>query len=138
MKSEKKTLGISKLIWPPWYFKYIRHEREEESTSIYSKTSVVYQKHTQTETRRIVTDKKIDIKQKFTLTHQHTNTHYLAISTSVRCFIVAINTIENCKKKIATFMFLCKPNNYLSNVAKLSKIIHNSDTQTHNMNAQFH
>lgn len=27
-------------------------------------------------------------------------------------------------------MFLCKPNNYLSNVAKLSKIIHNSDTQT--------
>lgn len=58
----------------------------------------MYQKHTQTETRRIVTDKKIDIKQKFTLTHQHTNTHYLAISTSVRCFIVAINTIENCKK----------------------------------------
>lgn len=71
----------------------------KKSTSIYSKTSVVYQKHTQTETRRIVTDKKLDIKQKFTLTHQHTNTHYLAISTSVRCFIVAINTIENCKKK---------------------------------------
>lgn len=48
----------------------------------------MYQKHTQTETRRNETDKKIDTKQKFTLTH----THNLAISTSVRCFIVAINT----------------------------------------------
>lgn len=80
MKSEK-TLGISKLIWPPCNFKYIRHEREEKSTSIYSKTSVVYQKHTQTETRRIVTDKKIDIKQKFTLTHQHTLPSNFYVST---------------------------------------------------------
>uniref|UniRef100_A0A8D8DIG6 (northern house mosquito) hypothetical protein n=1 Tax=Culex pipiens TaxID=7175 RepID=A0A8D8DIG6_CULPI len=57
---------------------------------LYRKTSVVHLKMN-LEGKKLI---KIDIKQKV-----YINTHYLAISTSVRCFIVGITTLENKKNK---------------------------------------
>lgn len=66
----------------------------------------------QTEPRRKETDKKIDTKQQFTLTHTLPSNFY--VSTVFYCRITTLETKTKMRikerQKIATFMFLCKPN----------------------------